>query len=266
MTNVEQDIDTLVKRLKDQAMLADTQDSLAIESWLWLWQQRLVPILQTQQHRLYDPRAPRLAELLSAHLDDQAFVERAYSFLMGRMPDQQGARYHSELAAREGRVATLMILLQATETQDYIKQERLELPRGLLRLNRWHRRLTALSGVCRRGLWGWKVIVNLLWRRYQQRWKEEGEFYDILVHQGQRREEYQALAITLTEMADIQQKMMTLGIALPDTSRPGASLSQAASSQAKPPIKWLSDEQAAAMIKLLRDALRGLKANHKEAP
>lgn len=266
MTSVQQDMDTLVKRLKDEAMLADAQDTLAIESWLWLWKQRLVPILQTQQHRLYDPRAPRLAELLSLHLDDQAFVERAYSFLMGRMPDQQGAHYHSELVAREGRFATLMALLQATETQDYIKQEQLELPRELLRLKRWHRRFMALPGVFRKGVWVWRMSVNLMWRRHQQRWKEEGEFYDILVHQGQRREEYQALAMTLTEMADIQQKMMSPGIVLPEISCPEAALSQAASSQAKPSLKWLSDEQAAAMIKLLHDALRGLNANHKEAP
>lgn len=268
--NSEESIGALITRIEEQAMSAEMQDSLGIERWVALWQQRLAPIFQQPYHRLYDPLAPRLAELLSAHLDDASFVERVYSFLVGRLPEQQGDVYYRQMAAREGRITALITLLQADEAQEHIKQKQLQLPNLLLRLNRWYQRLDALPGLYSVGRWVWRAVVNLLWRRYQLRWQEQGEFYDTLALQGRRHQEHQALAVTLKEMADIQQIILTVGIAKPESSQ-----SQASSPVPTPETsfiadnslnKRLTDEQAIAMSKLLRNAQRALHTHHKEAP
>lgn len=254
MTDPQLGMDALIIRLKDQAALVDAQDSLAIESWLTLWQARLVPIFDDPQcHWLYAPHAPRLAELLSAHLDDERFVERAYQSLVGRSADQQGAIYYRQLAAREGRIAMLVYLLQSSEAQTYIKQQNLQLPGSLLRLKRGYQWLVALPGVRRVGLRAWQRFAAWLWRYYQPRWREQAEYYNILAHYGQRQKEHQALAITLSEMADIQQRIVAQLNAV----------SRASSSQ---PIEWLSVDQAAAMAEMLKHAEEALSRKEKETP
>ena len=252
MTDPELGMDALITRLKDQAALVDVQDSLAIKSWLTLWQTRLVPIFEEQCHRLYEPQAPRLAELLSAHLDDECFVERAYRFLVGRSSDKQGAIHYRQLAAREGRVAMLVVLLQSNEAQAYIKQEHLRLPGSLLWLGRSHWWLT-LPGVRRVGLRVWRRFVGWLWRFYQPRWREEAEYYSILAHYGQRQEEHQALAMTLAEMADVQQRIVE-------------QLNTVLRTSPSQPAQWLSIDQATAMAEMLKSAEEALNGNKQEAP
>lgn len=251
MTDPELGMDALITRLKDQAALVDAQDSLAIKSWLTLWQARLVPIFDEQCHRLYEPQVPRLAELLSGHLDDEHFVERAYRFLVGRSSDQQGAIYYRQLAAREGRITTLVSLLQSNEAKTYIKQQQLQLPGSLLRLERGYRWLVALPGVRRAGHRAWRGFAGWLWRYYQPRWREQAEYYSILAHYGQRQKEHQALAMTLAEMADIQQRIV-------------AQLTAESRAPSSPPVKWLSVDQAAAMAEMLKHAEEALSRKEKE--
>jgi len=252
MTDSEFGMDALITRLKDQAALVDARDSLAIESWLTLWQTRLLPVLDESYHRLYEPHAPRLAELLSPHLEDDLFIERAYRFLVGRSSDQQGAIHHRQLAAREGRVAMLVALLQSNEAQAYIQQQGLQLPGSLRRLERGYRWLVAVPGVRRVGLRVWRGFAGLLWRSYEQRWREEAEYYDILAHYGKRQKEHQALAMTLAEIADIQQRIV-------------AQLNAVSRDTSSQPVEWLSVDQAAAMAEMLKKAEQTLSREEKEA-
>lgn len=253
MTDPELGMDALIKRLKDQAALVDAQDSLAIKSWVTLWQTRLVTIFDEPYHRLYEPQSPRLAELLCAHLENKSFVEHAYLILVGRPSDQQGAIYYQQLAVREGRVAMLVALLQSNEAQTYIKQHHLQLPDSLLRLERGYRWLVALPGVRQVGLRVWRAFASWLWRCRQRRWREEAEYYRILAHYGQRQEEHQALAMTLEEMANIQQRIVAQCNA---ASRDASSL----------PIQWLSVDQAADMAEILKSAEEALSRKEEEAP
>lgn len=253
MTPLEHDMEALVDRLKQQAAQADLQDSLAIESWLALWQKRLASVFHTERHRLYDPGMPRLAELLSAHLDDETFVERAYTFLMGRPSDAQGAAYYQQLTVCEGRLTMLVTLLQSHEAKQYVQKQQMRLPRGLCQLVCWHQRLTAVPGVRRLGEWGWQVVTQALWRHRLQCWKEDGEYYDILAHHGQRQMEHRALATTLTEMADIQKALVM---------RVNAG-QKAALSTENGPAKWLSNEHAIEMVEVLQRAQQALSASEE---
>ena len=253
MTNAQSDMDRLVKRLKDKAALTDAQDSLAIESWLTLWQARLVPIFKPQSDRLYEPKAPRLAELLSAHLNDSAFVERAYLFLVGRSADPQGASYYRQLVAEEGRITALVVLLHSHEAQSYIKQQQLELPRLLCWLTDWQRRSTALPGLRRMAAWSWRLGTDMLWRRYARRWREDAEYYTLLAHRGVRQEELRALANTLSEMGNVQKSIV-------------AQLNEQQKSQTSGNAQdgyWLTTEQAAAMLDILQHAQQALRAREE---
>lgn len=253
MTDPERDIDALIKQLKDESMLVDTQNSLAIESWFTLWQKRLVPIFKLPRHRLYEPLQPRLAELMSAHLDDEVFVDRAYIFLIGRSSDQQGAAYYHQMAACEGRISTLIELLESDEAQAYTKQQRLKLPGQLLRLSRWRQRLVCLPGI---GRGAWRLVARLVWRHYEQRWREAGEYYDILAHYGKRQEEHRALAMTLAEMANVQQRIVAqINAASYDQSSGSAQFA-----------KWLTAEQAVAMMDMLKRAEQELSSNEEKTP
>lgn len=253
MTNYQSDMDRLVKRLKDKAALNDVQDSLAIESWLTLWQARLVPTFKPQSDRLYEPKAPRLSELLSAHLDDLAFVKRAYLFLTGRSADPQGASYYWQLVEDEGRITALVALMHSHEAQTYIKQQQLELPSLLCRLGYWQRQSTALPGLRRIGAWSWRVSTNIVWRRYARRWREAAEYYTFLAHQGSRQKENQALSSTLLEMANVQKSIVA-------QLNKRQQVQTSGNAQDK---HWLTTEQAAAMLDILQHAQH---AKEEEAP
>lgn len=201
MTAADDDMDTLIQRLRDQAAQIEAEDSLAIESWFSLWQQRLAPICQNQPARLYEPRRPRLAELVSAHKSDPAFIERAYLLLTGRASDPEGAAYYQQLATRDGRLCALVVLLRSDEVQTYIQHQQIQLPLSLRRLSRSYHYLSVIPVI---GLRCWRIIALALWQRYQRRWQEDAEYYEMLAHQGLRHREYQALATTLMEMAEIQ--------------------------------------------------------------
>ncbi|XGA80030.1 DUF4214 domain-containing protein [Halomonas sp. CH40] len=243
-------MDRLVKRLKDKAALTDVQDSLAIESWLTLWQARLIPIFSAQG-RLYEPKAPRLAELLSAHLNDSAFVERAYLFLVGRSSDPQGANYYRQLVAEEGRITALVTLLHSYEAQAYIKQQQLELPRLLCWLSGWQRQSMALPGLRRMGAWSWRVGTGMLWRRYARRWREDAEYYALLARRGVGQEELRALANTLSEMADVQKAIVAQLNTVQD-ARTSSDFQ-----------RWLTAEQAQAMLDILQHAQQVLGAREE---
>ncbi|WP_372372835.1 hypothetical protein ACDI10_13195 [Vreelandella venusta] len=251
MTAPERAIDALIKQLKDESMLVDTQNSLAIESWFTLWQKRLVPIFKLPRHRLYEPQQPRLAELMSVHLDDEVFVDRAYIFLVGRSSDPQGATYYRQMAACEGRISALIELLESDEAQEYARQQQLKLPGHLLRLSSLRQRLVSLPGV---GRGAWRLVAGLVWRHYEQRWREAGEYYDILAHHGKRQEEHRALAMTLAEMANIQQHIVAQINA--------ESHDQSSSTES---AKWLTAEQAVAMMDMLKRAEQELSSNEEKA-
>ncbi|MGP5017231.1 hypothetical protein ACTXPD_13395 [Vreelandella alkaliphila] len=251
MTDPERDIDVLIKQLKDESMLVNTQSSLAIESWFALWQKRLVPIFKLPRHRLYEPLQPRLAELMSAHLDDAMFVDRAYIFLIGRSSDQQGATYYRQMAACEGRISALIELLESGEAQAYAKQQRLKLPGHLLRLSRWRQRLVSLPGI---GRGAWRLVAGLVWRHYEQRWREAGEYYGILAHYGKRQDEHRTLAMTLAEMANIQQRIVAqINAASYDQSSSNTQFA-----------KWLTAEQAVAMMDMLKRAEQELSSKEEK--
>lgn len=201
MKAVEQEIDVLVQRLQYQAALKEVQGSLGIERWVKLWQQRLTPFCKDQSQKLYVAREPRLAELISAHHEAAVFVERAYMFLVGRHPDPEGAAYFQRLAIEEGRLSALVILLQHKEVQAYIQKEQLLLPLSLRRLKRCYQYLSVVPVVGRRC---WRALALKLWQRYQLHWHEEGLYYQWLASEEQRHKDYQVLAASLIEMADIQ--------------------------------------------------------------
>lgn len=192
---------TLIQRLRDQAALTEVQDSLAISCWSDLWQKRLVTISQDQAARLYEPRMPRLAELVSAHQSDDVFIERAYQWLTGRSPDPGGEAYYRKLAAYEGRLSALVAMLQSREVDTYIHQQQIQLPAKLCRLNRWYQYLSAIPVI---GLRFWSRLVLVIWRRYKSRWQVEAEQCQLLAHEERRHQTYQTLALTLTEMAEMQ--------------------------------------------------------------
>lgn len=196
-----QDLDALIQRLKDKAALAEAEDSLALQHWVRLWQERLTSIGQVQPERYYVSTSPRMAELISAHQDDSIFIQRIYMIMTGRQPDIEGIAYYQHLTTQEGRIPTLVTLLQSEEVQTYIHKEHLQLPMSLGRLNRCYLRLSAIPLI---GLRCWKMTAWILWQCSQQRWYREGEYYQNLIYEEKRHKDFQALSMTLKEMAHIQ--------------------------------------------------------------
>lgn len=231
-----QSIDSLIRRIKNEAL--DTEASSSekatipvIKNWFEFWQQRHSVMFEPAYPQLYDPKAPRLSELLSAHLDEQAFVERAYIFLTGRLPDPQGRRYYQQLAAQKGRITALITLYQASETQHYLQRNELMVPSALKTLSKWHNKLTAWPSLRHIGGRVWQKIDSYLWLKYQQQWHDQSEWYEGLERTERYRKEHKAFFTTLEEMAYIQQHL--------DTTEN---------------VKGLSIQQANTLLKLLASA------------
>ena len=243
------DIDQLVEHIKNQAQRNEVNDNLAIGSWIELWNTRLAPVYQANQLCLFLPDQPNFAELLSAHLDDHAFIERAYVFLLGRSPDPQGKNYYTELLRKQGRIAALVTLLQTEEVQDHVRCRGITIPSTLRVYVQTNRILSSIPLLSSLAIKGWRVGVKLSWQTQAKRWKELGRYYDFLATQAQRDDKYLALAITLQEVAEVQQRIL---------ARQNAVLSPKQKGAADLPLDAREAEQTTKILELLRRAQSNL--------
>ncbi|WP_447926418.1 DUF4214 domain-containing protein [Vreelandella sp. EE27] len=242
-------MESLLQRLRAQSRHDDMRDSLSIKSWVNVWNERLEPVFEALVPRAFTPQRLQLSELLSLHLDDEEFVERAYTFLLGRSPEDEGKRYYLKLVADEGRMVALVTLLQAEEGRLYRRECELELPGLLRRLHRWYWRLKALPFMSEKAVKVWQAAVEKIWARRHRHWKEQGQYYDMLVHQDRWHRQHMALTTTLKEMAEVQRMLLTLESDLPPSSPLAPALQEARGS-----LQWQNEAQVTTMLEMLQKA------------
>ncbi|MDR5899059.1 hypothetical protein QC823_08665 [Halomonas vilamensis] len=197
----EQSLNTLIKRLREQAASEEAQCSVqAVMANLAVqWRKRLKPLCEPQPPTLFEPRAPRLAELLCAHRDADTFVERAYWHLLGREHDEEGGAYYRKCVSLQGRLHALITLAQAEEAQRYCQQCHIAIPLSLLRLQRWQQRFMQLR---QPGARLWQAFLNWLWERQAPRWREQGQHYESLARARHFPDELYLVTSTLLDMVD----------------------------------------------------------------
>lgn len=200
------DIDLLVQRLRDAAATLDPeQPPIAPPIGDWHRQLEALRARESTTYQLLVPGYPSVAELMALHLNDEAFLECLYSYLLGREIEPEAIDHYRNDLRKMGRLYVIACVAQSEECHRYRQANAITLPPLVCRVVRLHQRVQRLN---RLKDWGYRRLrqwLEWLTRHHHRRWRLDAQLSHMLIHQADWNDERRLLSEAVLEMDERQR-------------------------------------------------------------